>query len=1134
MRNRSLTFCVAVTLLGGLPHLSAHADSARCAAPVANLASAEGRVETSEGGGEQWRDSTNAEAFCPGDRIRTGANSRAALVLSNHTVLRLGAQSSMNFSAPKEEGSLWVELMRGIGYFISRVPRRLDVSTPYVNAGVEGTEFLVKSGEHEGTVIVYEGRVAASNPGGQIVLTSGQSAVAAAAAAPERRLLLKPREGLQWALHYPAVTQFSAADFASDAAASWQNQVTASLDAYQRGDSAAALAALAELGDDIREARFFSYRASLQLASGRIQEANADLARALELAPDDGAALALQAVVALTQNEKARGLELAQQAVAAAPDASGPHLALSYAWQAHFELERARAQAQTAKDLEPHNALAWARLSELHLMSGERGGALAAAHEAERLNPRLARTQSVLGFAQLNALRLAEARQSFEKAAALDPSDPMPQLGLGLIQVRAGDIAQGRRHMELAAALDPDNALVRSYLGKAYYSEDRNGRAAAQFDTAKQLDPADPTPWFYDAILKQSENRPAEALDDLQTSIALNDNRAVYRSRLLLDSDAAARNASLARIYGDLGFQQLALVEAWKSLAVDPGNYSAHRFLADAYTALPRHEVARVSEVLQSQLWQPSTARPVNPSAAETSLFVLESSGPTRSAYNEFTPLFAQDRAGVQATLSGGNNETWSDEAVLFGNYKNFSASLGQLHYSTDGYRDNNDFDQNIYNAFLQYDLSEDSSAQIEWRRRDIQGGDVSQRFGENNFDPFLRQHYDQESARLGFRHGFTPRHTLLGSVIYDRQERHNASFPSDITALTEGYNAELQGNIQLAASDLVIGAGHADQRERALFLLDFFGFPLPIEDSSGNSTDNNFYVYDTFTPQHNMRLTLGLNYAQVESNRFDQATGLPIKEDYEQYNPKFGLLWAPTQQTTVRLAAFRTLRRLTHSNQSIEPSQIVGFNQFFDDIIGTKAKRYGLGIDHQFSPSLFAGVELTTRNSEKPVFDPSLSVMIDETNNEALHRTYLYKILNPRWNIATEYFFGRHTRESTPGVADASNPVELTTHYLPLSLNYHQPRGFFAKTSLNLVSQHVGFSTLTGLTTDKDEFTTMDIALGYRLADHKTIVSLTAQNIFDAQFNFHDTSLSTETPTPLLARFRPERSLFASVAFWF
>ena len=89
---------------------------------------------------------------------------------------------------------------------------------------------------------------------------------------------------------------------------------------------------------------------------------------------------------------------------------------------------------------------------------------------------------------------------------------------------------------------------------------------------AKELDPNDPTPWLYNAIRLQSENRPVEALRNIEKSIELNDNRAVYRSRELLDQDRAARGASLARIYNDLGFQQLGINEATKSLSFDPGN----------------------------------------------------------------------------------------------------------------------------------------------------------------------------------------------------------------------------------------------------------------------------------------------------------------------------------------------------------------------------------------------------------------------------------------------------------------------------------------------------------------------------------------------------------------------------------
>jgi Flp pilus assembly protein TadD len=197
---------------------------------------------------------------------------------------------------------------------------------------------------------------------------------------------------------------------------------------------------------------------------------------------------------------------------------------------------------------------------------GDLDKSLDSAKKATALRPDLSRTQTVLGFSYLTRVETGEAKGAFEQAIKLDDADPLPRLGLGLAKIRDGHLEDGRREIEIAASLDPNNSLIRSYLGKAYYEEKRDKLATDQYEMAKSLDPSDPTPYFYAAIEKQTTNRPVDALHDLEKSIELNDNRAVYRSRLLLDSDLAARSASFARIYSDLGFQQRALVEGWKSV----------------------------------------------------------------------------------------------------------------------------------------------------------------------------------------------------------------------------------------------------------------------------------------------------------------------------------------------------------------------------------------------------------------------------------------------------------------------------------------------------------------------------------------------------------------------------------------
>ena len=54
-------------------------------------------------------------------------------------------------------------------------------------------------------------------------------------------------------------------------------------------------------------------------------------------------------------------------------------------------------------------------------------------------------------------------------------------------------------------------------------------------------------------------------------------------------------------------------------------------------------------------------------------------------------------------------------------------------------------------------------------------------------------------------------------------------------------------------------------------------------------------------------------------------------------------------------------------SNQTIEPTQVAGFNQLFDGVEGEAAWRYGVGIDQKLSGTLYAGAELSWRDLDHP-----------------------------------------------------------------------------------------------------------------------------------------------------------------------
>ena len=952
------------------------------------------------------------------------------------------------------------------------------------------------------------------------------------------RVVVKPRDAVQWTLYYPPVFYYRPADFQA-VPETEQTMIKKSAEAYMKGDYTGAFESIKEIPERVRDARLFNYRASLLLAVGRVDEAKADIDKALNIAPNNSDALTLQSVIAVTQNEKDKALTLAKKAVDADPKSASARIALSYALQANFDLEGARASLKEAVKISPENALAWARLAEVWLMFGEINKALVAAQKAVSLNPNLSRTQTVLGFAYLTQVKTKKSKEAFQKAIELDQADPMPRLGLGLAKIREGGLPKwepdflkmvdkglldGTRELEIAVSLDPDNSLIRSYLGKAYYEEARDKLATDQFEMAKKLDSSDPTPYFYDAVKKQTMNRPVEALQDLQKAIELNDNREVYRSKLLLDADLAARSASLARIYTDLGFQQRALVEGWKSVNTDPADFSGHRFLADTYAALPRHEIARVSELLQSQLLQPLNVSPIQPHLAESNLFVISGGGPADLSFNEFNPLFNRNRVALQVNSIVGSHATFGEEVVASGIYDKASFSIGQYYFKTNGFRENNDLKDNIFNAFVQYNIFPDTSIQGEYRYRNTKNGDLELRFLPDDFRRYYNEKYETNTLRLGLRHDFTPSSTILGSFMYQDRDSSSLDRPTDsfITSISDKFpnqrsiSGEVQHLFRSKYVNLISGIGyfHIDAQEK--LLLDFdpmLGIPPYLDTSPQDVRHTNIYVYSYINVLKNATITLGA------SGDFFH-TDSPNSDSRSQFNPKFGITWNPFPDTTLRAAAFRALKRTLITDQTLEPTQVAGFNQFFDDINSTESWSYGVAADQKFCKSLYGGVEFSKRDLSIPfrsiVYDEFGDVIEDKVRrggaNEYLGRTYLFWTPHPWLAFSAEYQYERIKNE----ISLADTFKEVKTHRVPLGVRFFHPSGLSASLKATYFNQDGDFTRRGGgIESGQDEFWVVDAAIGYRLPKRYGFISVGVTNLFNKHFNYQETDLRNPIVQP-------------------
>ncbi|HRD50387.1 MAG: tetratricopeptide repeat protein [Candidatus Competibacter sp.] len=1084
-----LRFCL-LFLIALLPIGSARAQQA------GEVVSVQGTADVLRDG--RWQPIQSGESLITGDVVRTGAGSRVAIQLISGTQIKLNAHTQLEFKqiAPPSEGfaptttQVLKSILRVLSgeIWVRNSGEPLEIQTVPATATIRGTEFNLAVGPGgSAQLTVLTGLVEFGNPHGSVLVAANEQANVTVGAAPRKSVLLNPLDAVQWSFYYPGAVGDPA-----------------DRDPTRRVDP--------------QSPRYWTRTAQRHLQQGQVVEAQQALDRALALDPNDALAYGLRSNIALVQNRTALARAEAERAVVADPFSPSAYLSLSLVKQAEFDLPGALAAARQAVKFDPDHAQALIQESSLLFGMGRIKDAARLAEQARQKAPNDAMVNTVWGFLQLARNRVSLAREAFQNAIAQDSTLGLPHLGLGLALFRENDTRAAVDEMRKATLLEPQVSLYNSYLGKAFYEVKQDRRAQRYLEKAKRLDPRDPTPWLYDAIRLQSVNRPVEAVENLQKSIELNDDRAVYRSRLLLDEDWAARAATLGHIYNQVGFQQLGLQEGWKSVSRDPANYSAHRLLADSYSALPGIESARVSELLQSQLLQPINITPIQPQLAETKL-LIPSAGPMTPSLYEFNPLLVRNQPTLFFSGVGGNENTWGDDLIVSGLTDRFSYSIGQSRYQSNGYRVNNDLENNIYNLFIQTAVMPGFNLQAEYRHRETTSGDLRSNF-DGSFRSSQRRNIDQDTARIGARYSLSPQTDVIASVIYTDRDSV-LSFPNiniNLGLRSKGTQAEAQLLYKAEKFNMITGLG---------------AYSLDIISNNNNqqtSTTGNqqiAYSYSNIKIPDNVIWTVGLSYESDED----------LSANLNEFNPKFGVQWAINDYVSLRAAAFKSVKRAFAFEQTIEPTQVAGFNQLTDYVNMTVSKNYGVGLDIRFSDQLFGGLGALRRDTDIPLGTLGAPEFYEISNNqENFYSAYLYWFPNQSWAISTSWLYEKFENYCTRCQLFYSTPAQLKTLSLPLNFQYFHPSGFFAGLGIVYVNQDIQTldpRSLTLLPMQNEDFTLINAGLGYRFPKRWGIIALQANNLLDKQFHFQDYGFQTGdgTANPL---YIPERTVLARLVLNF
>lgn len=236
-----------------------------------------------------------------------------------------------------------------------------------------------------------------------------------------------------------------------------------------------------------------------------------------------------------------------------------------------------------------------------------------------------------------------------------------------------------------------------------------------------------------------------------------------------------------------------------------------------------------------------------------------------------------------------------------------------------------------------------------------------------------------------------------------------------------------------------------------------------------------------------------------------------------QKINPKIGGQWQPNPHLMIRAASFQTVKPALYVQQNIEPTEVDGFNQFFDEGNGTRARRDIVALDIKAAPSIDLQFEASRRRLSLPIQSDNVQVSTEAQQEKANRLSGGWRI-GPRWSIDGE----ARSEEFQRQAEFLSGPARIRTHAATLGVRYFDPNGVFAPLTGTAVRQNVdSFDSVLKLT-NADHFAQLDAALGMRLPHRTGSVAIEGKNLLNKKFCYQDANFRTpaqQTPPFIRAR---------------
>jgi outer membrane receptor for ferrienterochelin and colicin len=210
-------------------------------------------------------------------------------------------------------------------------------------------------------------------------------------------------------------------------------------------------------------------------------------------------------------------------------------------------------------------------------------------------------------------------------------------------------------------------------------------------------------------------------------------------------------------------------------------------------------------------------------------------------------------------------------------------------------------------------------------------------------------------------------------------------------------------------------------------------------------------------------------------------------------------------------------------TNQTLEPTLVAGFNQFYDDADATDAWRYGAAIDQKVSSTLYGGAEFSYRDLQVPYNDVVAGILRNVDWSEYLGRAYLFWTPHKWVALRAGYQYERFQRDENFNLIGTK---DMKTHSVPLGVSFFHPCGISASMQGTYYKQDGWFQRRGSDSYEKgsSDFWVVDAAINYRLPNRYGLVSFGVSNLFNKDFSYQETDLNSP-------RVQPERLIYGQIS---